>query len=337
MHSTPAQNNMPSSETTGAQKRLDYPVEIYYLTLSQMYNQHIAWHWHEEMEFDIIAEGQACMTVGDDAIPLKAGQGILIHQNALHTLRPVGEAPCTCYCIIFHPSYLFGYGRTLMSAQYLVPIQASPMKYLLLSPENADEKEVLEHLRSIIHFRFSKKYGQELLIKSVLCFVWYKLLELLQIETTPPKSEVVSVTLDEMRVKQIITYIQKNYMHAISLNDISSYVHISKSECCRCFKRTLSLTPFEYLMRYRIYEAARKIYSHDPVADSIAMLAASVGFNNTSYFNKLFKKYMKSTPNGYKKMLLQNPDLLLDAFGQPEVAPLLKDPLSGKIEQRSPV
>lgn len=330
-------DNRPPSETIGTQKRLDYPVGIYYLALSQRYNQHVGWHWHDEMEFDIIAEGEAHMTVGDETISLKQGQGILIHQNALHTLRPVGETPCTCYCIIFHPSYLFGYGRTLMSAQYLVPVQASSIKYLFLSPENSEENEVLEHLRRIVQLRFSQTYGQELLTKSELCIVWYKLLQLMHIEATPTESEVASVTLDETRVKQIITYIQKYYMQPVSLDDIASHVHISKSECCRCFKRTLSLTPFEYLMRYRIYEAAKKIYSQDPIADSIAMLAVSVGFNNTSYFNKLFKKYMQSTPNGYKKMIRQNPDTFLDTFGQPEASSLLKDPLSGKVERRSPV
>lgn len=329
---TPIQDNRPPSETIGAQKRLDYPVGIYYLALSQMYNQHIGWHWHEEMEFDIIAEGEAYMSVGDESVHLKQGQGILIHQNALHALHPVGEAPCTCHCVIFHPSFLFGFMHTPLSAQYLVPIQSFPAKYLFLSPENTEENEVLGHLHNIIHFHFSQTYGQELLTKSELCLVWFKLLQLLHIEGKDTTAQAMPATLDEKRVKQAITYIQEHYMHSVSLDDISSHIHISKSECCRCFKRTLSLTPFEYLMRYRIYEAAKKIYSRDEAANSIALLAASVGFNNTSYFNKLFKKYMQKTPNGYKKMLLQHPDTVLNAFGEPETPPLLNGSLSGKIK-----
>ena len=49
------------------------------------------------------------------------------------------------------------------------------------------------------------------------------------------------------------------------------------------------------------------IQSHDPVAGSISDLAFSVGFNNVSYFNKVFKQYMKCPPREYKKRIKANP------------------------------
>ena len=55
-------------------------------------------------------------------------------------------------------------------------------------------------------------------------------------------------------------------------------------------------------MRYRILRAAEKILQNDREMTSISELASSVGFNNTSYFNKLFKKYFNCTPTEYRKL-----------------------------------
>ena len=90
-------------------------------------------------------------------------------------------------------------------------------------------------------------------------------------------------------------------METVTLEDISSSIMVSKSECCRCFKRTLNVTPFEYLMKYRILESTKRM-DRKPL-DSISEIAGSVGFNNTSYYNKIFKKYMDCTPTEYRNTI----------------------------------
>ncbi len=60
------------------------------------------------------------------------------------------------------------------------------------------------------------------------------------------------------------------------------------------------MTPFEYLMRYRILEATKKMIETIKNPMSIADIALSVGFNNVSYFNKLFKKFLGCTPTYYR-------------------------------------
>lgn len=300
---------------------LEYPVCVYYVDLRQMYDSHVSWHWHEEIEFDIIEKGSARIIIGNENIELTEGNGIAINQNALHAVFPADDKPCTYYSIVFHPAYLFGYGRAFMSAKYLVPVLASPHKYKLLPSNEEDCLEILARLKHIVSIHSSDAFGKELLTKSELCLIWVKLLSLVTpaIESAPDADP--SVTLDEIRAKQAITFIQDHHMQPITLDDIASSIPISRSECCRCFKRALSISPFEYLMKYRIYEAAKKIYQRDPIADSISDLAASVGFNNASYFSKLFKKYLNFTPLSYKRMLRENPDTVVDAFGSTSFTP----------------
>ena len=106
-----------------------------------------------------------------------------------------------------------------------------------------------------------------------------------------------------------MVYIQEHFMESVTLDDIAGSILVSKSECCRCFKRTTGLSPIEYLMRYRIMESAK--HRHRQTHEYISEIAGAVGFNNTSYFNKIFKKYIGCTPTEYRQSLRKHISLPL--------------------------
>lgn len=141
----------------------------------------------------------------------------------------------------------------------------------------------------IIKINLQKSFGYELLTKSYLIQIWLLLLNHIR---DLPHDHIPAydpqVVLDESRTKAAITYIMEHYEEPITLQDIADSIHISKSECCRCFKRCLQLTPFDYLLKYRIYSAV-DLLAQDSSTLSISDIALKVGFNSSSYFNKLFK------------------------------------------------
>lgn len=287
---------------------IGYPVQVYYIELSKMYMHKIRWHWHAEIEIIIINHGEADFLTDDTKLRLHAGQGILINQNVMHSILPVDEkASCSLYSVVFHPSFLFGYGNTVMSSKYLVPILSSPtMRILELHEQNSSQEALLDIVNSVIAVNLTKKYGYELITKSYLCQLWTALLEQVLPEDVN-KSRQSTISLDESRVKQAILYIEKHFSEQITLEDLAASIHISKSECCRCFKRTLQVTPIEYLMKYRIFQAASMLLKNDSDTHSMSALAFSVGFNNASYFNKVFRQYLNCTPSEYKRRIKNNP------------------------------
>lgn len=297
------------TDRTRMGNEIGYPVHVYYIELSKMYMQRIRWHWHPEIEIMIINQGEAILTTDDKKIHLKAGQGILINQNVMHSLQSAdAKTDCSLYSAIFHPSFLFGYGNTVLSSKYMTPVLSSPVfRTMLLDETDPDFEKLMDTINSVIAVNMTKKYGYELITKSYLCQFWVQLLEQV-IPHNLNTSKQNGLALTEARVKEIIMYIETHYAEHISLEDLANSVHISKSECCRCFKRALQFTPIEYLMKYRILKAANMIQSNDPASHSISDLAFSVGFNNVSYFNKVFKQYIKCTPREYKKGLKSNPE-----------------------------
>ena len=278
---------------------LDYPVSLFYLDLNKSYMKRIRWHWHEEMEILILNDGIAEVSTDDTSYTLRPGQGIIINQNVMHAIHSHNQENCTFYSFVFHPDFLFGHKSSYLQTQFLLPIQNFRLfKMLILDETNGWHERMLDAVNDAISVNVTKPFGYEVATKGHLCRFWSELIgQLPQMEKAPSPQ----ASLDEQRVKQAMLYIRTHHADPISLDEIADSVHISKSECCRCFSRTLQMTPFEYLMKYRIFEATKRMMEHPDEPMSIADLALSVGFNNTSYFNKLLKNFLGCTPTYYRK------------------------------------
>lgn len=276
-----------------------YPVGIYSLSLSSTDSRMIRWHWHEEIEIDYITKGEVYITCNDTSLLAKQGDIVFINQNVKHFMTPA-ERGFSLQSIVIHPIFIFGFGQLEMEQKYISPVLHDvSLKQLLLSTESSDYSLYLPLIKEIIALNTQKKTGYELLTKAALLHLWKHLYDHLSLSASSPKNKLT--IQDEQRVKQAILYIQEHFMEAITLTDISSSILVSKSECCRCFKRALNITPFEYLMKYRIAEASKRM--HKRSQESISEIAGAVGFNNTSYFNKIFKKYMGCTPSQYRSTI----------------------------------
>ena len=289
-----------------------FPVQVSYIELTKMYMHRVRWHWHPEIEIVIVNHGEVEILTDDQQIRLHAGQGILLNQNIMHSIQPVNEQPnCTLYSVLFHPAFLLDNTDSLLSEKYLSPvINSSSMRTVELYEGDKWQEQILDITNSIIAANLLKRYGYELTIKSHLCHLWTCLLE-----KVAPKNAAHSkaadkqhtISLDGTRVKSAILYLQEHFNEQITLEELSASIHLSKSECCRCFKRTLQVTPIEFLMKYRILQATTLLQQNAPEAQSMSDLAFSVGFNNASYFNKVFRQYLGCTPSEYKKQQKNDP------------------------------
>ncbi|MEG2436441.1 MAG: AraC family transcriptional regulator, partial [Ruthenibacterium sp.] len=93
-----------------------------------------------------------------------------------------------------------------------------------------------------------------------------------------------------------IKYIQFNYSHDISIDDIAKAVGVSRSHLYRVFMSNVGQSPIDYLTNYRISEACFLLKNS---ALSIAEIAVSVGFFDQFYFSRVFKKTKGIPPSKY--------------------------------------
>ncbi len=291
---------------------MNFPVQVYYIELTKMYMHRVRWHWHPEIEIIIMNHGEAEILTDDQQIRLHAGQGILLNQNIMHSIQPVNDQPnCTMYSVVFNPTFLLDNAESFLSEKYLTPvINSASLRVVELYEGDNWQEQVLDITNSIIAANLVKRYGYELTIKSYLCQLWNLFLEKVMPQSTSHRKTTDkqhTISLDETRVKSAILYIQEHFHEQITLDELATSIHLSKSECCRCFKRTLQTTPIEFLMKYRILQATTLLQQNAPEAQSMSELAFSVGFNNASYFNKVFRQYLGCTPSEYKKQIKNDP------------------------------
>lgn len=99
-------------------------------------------------------------------------------------------------------------------------------------------------------------------------------------------------------VRLACEYIDKNYQEDINLNKISNYVSLSKNYFCNIFKKETGITIWDYLIRIRMEEAKRMLLETEQKTYEIS---ERVGYDDPSYFGRLFKKYTGFTPMEFRE------------------------------------
>ena len=99
-------------------------------------------------------------------------------------------------------------------------------------------------------------------------------------------------------IYKITAYIKANYMKKISLADISEHVFLSKMYVGKIFKDEMKISLPEYINKTRIEKS--KVLLLDSSL-SIADVANLVGYEDQSYFSKIFKNITGVSPGKYKE------------------------------------
>ena len=288
----------------------ELPVEAIEQSIELAENKTVPWHWHPEIEINIVLEGEADFMSGPCTVRLKKGQGILINANIMHSVRGLEGTGCLFRTLIFSPAFIQDMDNMSISVNYVQPILFnSKLQYIPLFDIGIEpDRSLLSLANHAIDALLNKDMGYELEIKGNLCIMWALLVR--HFKPSEPSDDYPSNnSKDDTRIKTALLFIKTHYSEQITLDDVANEVNISKSECCRCFNRTLNLSPIDYLIRYRIYQAARLIITTKDKRLSVSDIALSVGFNNISYFNKMFKQYTSFTPKALKKALLNEENI----------------------------
>lgn len=98
-------------------------------------------------------------------------------------------------------------------------------------------------------------------------------------------------------IRNVISYLQLNYTHAISLSELAQTNHVSAEHLSRTFKKETGKTISEYIAKLRTEKAADLLKNSKL---SISEIATYVGYLDSNYFVKVFKKRYGMTPSAYR-------------------------------------
>lgn len=119
--------------------------------------------------------------------------------------------------------------------------------------------------------------------------------ELLNTEIMP----YTIVSKNRNRLEAVFTYVENGYQEELDIQKAADLANLTKPAFCNFFKKATSLTFVEFVNRYRIDKACILLSQEKSIAES----CYATGFNNITYFNKIFKKYTKTTPGQFIRNL----------------------------------
>lgn len=250
-------------------------------------------HWHNEMEIIYIKKGMGTITVELEPYKVSQGDIVVVLPGQLHTIQQFSDCSMEYENIIFQLSILMAAQKDPCTEEFFQPLIRGKIIFAAYYPVGSPPHSVLsECLDNIDEICKNFSSGYQLAVKGKLFSFFYELAS--SAETLLPPQNHVSLG----RLKNILKYVETNYHEKISIEDAADICGFSKSHFMKFFKAHMTVPFTEYLNDYRLTMAARLLTSSE---DTISCIAADTGFDNVSYFNRLFKEKYQCTPLNFRR------------------------------------
>ncbi len=271
----------------------EFPVALYETVMQLERLDFLPLHWHKEIQFVYLKSGRAQYRVGGDAFILEQGEGLFINASVLHEAKPYEIEQALIYCVNVDPMLIAGHEGSIFAPKYVEPyITKNRVPYVKLTGELAQKIASIAALMREQDVFFELKFWRELL------FIWESMLtQSLLTEEMMDQSSIVQ----HERAKVMLDFLHAHYQQKVTLEDLASHVYISRAECSRFFKKIVGMTPFSYLLQYRLRKSIELLRNGEL---SITEIAGDTGFSTVSYYIEKFKEYTGYSPHVYRKKFL---------------------------------
>ncbi|MCC8128154.1 MAG: response regulator [Clostridiales bacterium] len=105
--------------------------------------------------------------------------------------------------------------------------------------------------------------------------------------------------------EEIYAYIRKNYQKDLSMQDVARVMNYSEAYFSRLFKQNFGKNFTAYLTEYRVNEA-KKLLAQPTI--NVKEVGKAVGYGDSNYFTKVFKRITGQSPTEYRGRLYQQKD-----------------------------
>ncbi len=106
--------------------------------------------------------------------------------------------------------------------------------------------------------------------------------------------------LPQRKLQQAIAYMHDHLSKNLSLGAIAHELDMSHYYFSRLFKRSMGVSPYQYVLRLRI---ERTEYLLRTTSLTVAAIAQQVGFSNQNQLTIQFRKFTGITPSNYRKQI----------------------------------
>ena len=133
-------------------------------------------HWHEDMEFVRILEGQMNYHINGKRVLLKKGDCIMVNARHMHYGYSFNRQDCDFICILFHPQLFTG--NKLLFQKYISPIMENQrMEYIYFDGLSLYGQETAALLDRIYLSKEQASVAYEIEVIGIMLTLWKRLCE----------------------------------------------------------------------------------------------------------------------------------------------------------------
>ena len=102
----------------------------------------------------------------------------------------------------------------------------------------------------------------------------------------------------ERHIRHAMDFIERNHSREMTMDEMAKHVGLDRSHLAHIFKRTMNISPTDYLIGLRIQKASELLTSRPDL--SIKEVAFSVGYRDPFFFSKTFRRLKGMTPSEFR-------------------------------------
>lgn len=285
-------NDLHETKTHG---QLSFPYAVYKSDIPRDMRS-FPLHWHDDAEIIYIESGSGVITVQSHEQKVGRGDIITVPPQSVHAIE--SERGMRYFNVLFNFSLLDNSANDVCYEKYLKPLYCqTELPPIFAERKSEYYKQLLPHVAYLIDNRH-KIQTDELKIKSEL----FAIIDVLHRFAVPTAAAEISLKNNYDKLKILLDYIKSEYADELSVEAAAAMCSYSPSHFMKLFKDLTGKSFTRYVVDYRLEIAAQKLA--EP-AVGVTEAAATVGFNNMSYFTRAFSAKYGVIPSEYKKRLSQ--------------------------------
>lgn len=249
-------------------------------------------HSHDYVEMVYMCEGQTRHTVNGTAITLRKGELLMLGQNARQAIDPAGETDIAVNFIV-RPAFFSGTLPFLGEEEtplrrFVVSCLTGETEAGYLLFHVADILPIQNLIENLLYTLMEETPNKRGILQMTMGLLFTQLMnhtEALQFETQ-----------EQNAVVSVLRYIEEHYRDG-SLTEIAERLHYELPSLSRLIRQKTGKNYTELLQEKRLSQAAWLLRNTDKNVDEIAN---AVGYENLSYFHRLFAARYGLSPKKYR-------------------------------------
>ncbi|MCT0953392.1 AraC family transcriptional regulator [Weissella cibaria] len=265
----------------------DFPIYARHHALSE-FNFQVVPHWHPDLEFLRVTDGEMTVFVNGHHLQIQAGDGIFINTGRMNYSYKAVNTVAEFTAVIFNMR-LFADATLATQEIFMRHFSTTTQDYILLNHEIPWQNDILQKIVTVYEsIETNSPFGMLAQIATLTDTIMPYLV---------PDTSIVDSRLQQT-LWDMVMYIHENYSEDLRVDDIALYANTSRTQAFTLFRQMLSISPNDYLNKVRLNNALNALRDTNT---SITDIALDSGFSSSSYFVQKFAHEFHTTPAAYRK------------------------------------